>query len=64
MPIDNTSAERSFSTLRLIWNHLSTTMNEQRVSDLSLLAIEKDLAKSVDPDNLVIPDNQLWHFKA
>lgn len=53
IPIANTSAERSFSTLNLVRTHLRSTMTEMRLSNLSLLSIEKDLAKSLDMDNVV-----------
>ncbi|XP_053569321.1 LOW QUALITY PROTEIN: zinc finger MYM-type protein 1-like [Bombina bombina] len=42
------SCERSFSKLKLIKNYLRSTMGQSRLSDLSILSIESDLAKDID----------------
>ena len=40
LPVTVATAERSFSKLKLIKNYLRNTMGQERLSGLSLLAIE------------------------
>lgn len=42
------SGERSFSKLKLIKTYLRSTMLEDRLSDLAILSIENDFAKSLN----------------
>jgi len=53
IPVTSASSERSFSKLKIIKNYLRSTMNQDRLSDLSLLSIEWDLAKSLDYSDLI-----------
>ena len=53
LPVTVASAERSFSKLKLIKNHLRSTMGQERLSSLSLLSIESDLARKIDFDDLI-----------
>ena len=41
--VSTAQCERSFSTLRLIKNYLRSTMCEERLSDLAVLSIEKEM---------------------
>ena len=43
MPVSVASAERSFSKLKLIKNHLRTTMTQNNFDGLSIILIERDL---------------------
>ena len=43
IPITSASAERSFSRLKLIKSYLRACMNEARLSNLTLLSIERDI---------------------
>ena len=49
----NCSGERSFSVLKRVNNYLRSTMSQQRFSDLSPLAIEHDLLKSLSMDDII-----------
>ena len=47
------SAERSFSKLKLIKNHLRSTMSQERLNGLALLSIEKEFAEEIDYDSFI-----------
>jgi len=48
IPITSAGPERSFSKLKFIKNFLRSTMSQDRLSGLATLAIEKELAESVN----------------
>jgi hypothetical protein len=43
MPVSVTSGERSFSKLKIIKNYLRPSMNQERLSDLATISIEKEV---------------------
>ena len=47
------SNERSFSCLRRVKNYLRSTMGQERLSSLGILAIEPDLVNQLDLDALI-----------
>ena len=51
--VTSVSCERSFSSLKIIKNRLRSTMTEDRLSDLAVLAIEREIAKYFDLDEIV-----------
>lgn len=55
VPVASASAERSFSAMRRIKNHLRSSMSASRTSDLSLVAVERELSDSIlkDPTSVV-----------
>ena len=53
IPATVAEAERSFSKLKSIKNYLRTTMNQDRLSDLGMLAIENKIAREVDYSNII-----------
>jgi hAT family C-terminal dimerisation region len=42
MPISQVTCERSFSKMKIIKNYLRNSMTDQRLSDLTVLAVERD----------------------
>ena len=53
LPVSNCEGERTFSRLKRIKNELRTSMGQNRLSALSLMAIESDLVKELDFEDLV-----------
>jgi len=47
------SAERSFSKLKIIKTYLRSTMSEERLDELVLLYIEKEILNKINYDNLI-----------
>jgi hypothetical protein len=47
------SGERSFSKLKLIKNYLRSTMTQERLTGLAILAIEQDIASSLSYDDII-----------
>jgi hypothetical protein len=48
LPVTVASGERSFSKLKIIKNYLRSTMHQDRLSNLAVLAIENELVKKID----------------
>ena len=48
MPATNVTSERSFSALRRVKSYLRSTMSQQRMNNLMLLHVHKDLTDSLD----------------
>ncbi|CAF1551629.1 unnamed protein product, partial [Rotaria sordida] len=42
MPISQVTRERAFSKMKIIKNYLRNSMTDKRLSDLTVLAIERD----------------------
>ncbi|XP_067131588.1 zinc finger MYM-type protein 1-like [Centruroides vittatus] len=53
LPVTVASGERSFSKLKIIKNYLRSTMGQERLSDLSIISIEKELSENIDVSNIV-----------
>ena len=53
LPVTVASAERSFYKLKLIKTYLRSTMAQDRLDGLSLLAIERDAAQKLDIDSII-----------
>ncbi|VAH99507.1 unnamed protein product [Triticum turgidum subsp. durum] len=47
IPVTVASAERSFSKLKLLKSYLRSTMTQERLSELALIAIENDILENV-----------------
>ena len=48
LPVTTSSAERSFSTLKLIKTYLRNTMSENRLNGLAMLSIHRDISITVE----------------
>ena len=53
LPVTTASNERLFSVLSLVKTYLRTTMKNERLNDLLLMASEKELVKNLNYDILV-----------
>jgi len=53
LPVTVATAERSFSKLKLIKNYLRNAMGQERLSGLSLLAIEASRAKTMQTGKVI-----------
>ena len=49
----NCSGERSFSKLKLIKNHLRSTMGQQRLVNLTIISTESDVLNSMQVDSII-----------
>ena len=48
IPVTVASAERSFSKLKLLKSYLRSTMTQERLNDLAMIALESDMLKKID----------------
>ena len=53
MPVSVASCERSFSKLKIIKTYLRSTMAQERLGNLAILSIEKEVFNSVDFDHII-----------
>ncbi|CAI6368699.1 unnamed protein product [Macrosiphum euphorbiae] len=53
LPISSATWERSFSALRKIKTWLRVSMGQERMTDLSILYIEKDLTNKIDTKEVI-----------
>lgn len=53
LPVTVAEGERSFSSLSFLKNSLRTTMSQDRLNSLALLAIEEDIAAKIDFDDII-----------
>lgn len=51
MPVSQVTCERSFSKMKIIKNYLRNSMTDNRLSDLTLLSIERDIV--IDYESIV-----------
>ncbi|XP_065653035.1 zinc finger MYM-type protein 1-like [Hydra vulgaris] len=62
IPISVAEGERSFSKLKIIKNHFRATMGQERLSNLMMLSIENDLAKSLSYDETNSQDEGRYYI--
>ena len=64
MPVSSASSERSFSAMRRIKNYLRTTMGDERLSNLSLLHVQRHMAIDTEAvnDQFIAMKNRKMNF--
>ena len=53
VPVTVVLGEQSFSNLKLIKTYLRSTMNQERLTNLAILSIEQDVARTMDYSSLI-----------
>ena len=53
IPVTVASAERSFSKLKLLKSYLRSTMTQERLNDLAMIALESDMLEKIDYERIV-----------
>ena len=53
IPVTVTSAERSFSKLKLLKSYLRSTMTQERLNDLAMIALESDILEKIDYKSII-----------
>lgn len=53
LPVSVATGERSFSKLKLVKNHLRSSMSQQRLTDLSIITIEHKRASNISFDKVI-----------
>ena len=53
MPVTVASTERSFSKLKLLKSYLRSSMSQERLNDLAILYIEKNMLENIDVDTII-----------
>jgi hypothetical protein len=48
-----TSAERSFSKLKLLKNYLRSSISQERSNDIAISCIEKDIIQHIDIETII-----------
>ena len=57
-------AERSFSKLKLLKTYLRAAMAQERLNDLGMLAIEREISYSIELETLVVAFARFAKMKA
>ena len=52
MPASNSTSERSFSTLRRVKTYLRSTMTQQRLNNIMVLNVHKEITDSIKPKDI------------
>jgi hypothetical protein len=53
IPVTVASAERSFSKLKLLKSYLHSTMTQERLNALAVIAIESDMLEKIDYEDII-----------
>jgi hypothetical protein len=53
IPVTVASAERSFSKLKLLKSYLRSTMTQERLNALAVIAIESDMLEKIDYEDII-----------
>ncbi len=52
MPVTIASCERSFSKLKIVESYLRSSIGQERLTNISIISIEKDVAKRLNYDDV------------
>lgn len=61
LPVSVATGERTFSKLKLTKTYLRSTMLQERLSNLAIISIEQDVAKTLNYDQII---DEFAHLKA
>ena len=53
MPVTVASTERIFSKLKLLKSYLRSSMSQERLNDLTILCIEKNMLENIDVNTII-----------
>ncbi|XP_056692487.1 uncharacterized protein [Spinacia oleracea] len=53
VPVTVASAERSFSKLKLLKSYMRSTMTQERLNGLAMMAIENDILETIDYEDII-----------
>jgi len=53
IPVTVASAERSFSKLKLLKTYLRSTMTQERLNDLAIIALEGEMLEKIDYEHII-----------
>ena len=53
IPVIVASVERSFSKLKLLKFYLRSTMTQERLNDLAMIALESDILEKIDYKSII-----------
>ena len=53
MSVTVASVERSFSKLKLLKSYLRSSMSQERLNDLAIFCIEKNMLENIDVDTII-----------
>lgn len=53
IPVTSAGAERSFSKLKIIKNYLRSSLSQNKLTNLAMIAIENDIADKIDMDDFI-----------
>ena len=58
--VSTAKCERSFSALKRIKSYLRSSMSEQRLNDMAILSIERDLTKEIEKEDIITQFSQTY----
>ena len=53
IPVTVVSVERSFIKLKLLKSYLCSTMTQERLNDLAMIALESDMLEKIDYERII-----------
>ena len=53
IPVTVASSEQNFSKLKLLKSYLRSTMTQERLNDLAMIAFESDMLEKIDYESII-----------